>query len=613
MKANLGRMMFSVALVMVVLGLFVSTSDAKQPKKLKVKDARVVFCEELPAAVSGDLCDANGGTGSSLVLRGNVLDVDTVYQGGEVLVDDSGFIVYVGCRADRPVEFDSLAARSAEVVCLDGVISPGMINGHTHTGYDSNFPFTLEDRFEHRNDWRPFYWWPSGHDLQFGYAEIRHVMSGTTATVSGSYSPGMALNLDALYALGLRDVQWDTFPLEAPGDHIKNTGPCSDFPEHGDFPDKVSGDEYVPHVAEGIDAAAHNEFLCLAEFMGDDWTLLHGVATDAHDGRFMAESGVGLVWTPRGNSHHYGNTAQVRMMSDQGVLLSLGSDWTPTGSATLGRELQCADQWNRSYLDDAFTARELWLLTTYNPAVSLGVADLMGRLTPGLLANIVIYDGQGDRNPYRAAIKGGPKEIALVLQGDVMRAYLGLSPQTAALYGDLGLMNDMGISPIVEGCEPYAEPWAGVFDVCGIDKFICTDTPETRAFAGDYAQFWLLSATVHDPGFQAGYGPSYPLFFCEEPPDEPPCTPSRPGEYDGIPTTRGPAWQRDQDGDGIVDHDDNCRRVFNPIRPMDNGVQADADGDGRGDACDRCPLDVGNTCTAVDPYTGESVLIGNGH
>jgi hypothetical protein len=422
----------------------------------------------------------------------------------------------------------------------------------------------------------------------------------------------MALNLDALYALGLRDVQWDTFPLEAPGDYIKNTGPCSDFPEHGDFPDKVWGDEYVPHVAEGIDAAAHNEFLCLAEFMGDDWTLLHGVATDADDGRFMAESGIGLVWTPRSNSHHYGNTAQVRMMSNQGVLLSLGSDWTPTGSATLGRELQCAEEWNHTYLNHAFTAREMWLLTTYNPAVSLGVADLMGRLAPGLLANIVVYDGQGYRNPYRAVINGGPKEITLVLQGDLMRAFLGLPLQTAAMYGDLGLMNAMGSSPIVEGCEPYAEPWAGVFDVCGIDKFICTDNAETRYFAGDYAQFWLLSATLHDPGFQAYYGPSYPLFFCEEPPDEPPCTPSRLGEYDGISITHGPAWQRDQDGDGIVDHDDNCRRVFNPIRPMDNGVQADADGDGRGDACDQCPLDTAASCFAVDPYTGEPVRVTGG-
>ena len=37
--------------------------------------------------------------------------------------------------------------------------------------------------------------------LQHGWAEIRHFMSGMTASVSGSYSPGMAINLDVPFFL----------------------------------------------------------------------------------------------------------------------------------------------------------------------------------------------------------------------------------------------------------------------------------------------------------------------------------------------------------------------------------------------------------------------------
>ncbi|MCB9618416.1 MAG: thrombospondin type 3 repeat-containing protein [Sandaracinus sp.] len=60
----------------------------------------------------------------------------------------------------------------------------------------------------------------------------------------------------------------------------------------------------------------------------------------------------------------------------------------------------------------------------------------------------------------------------------------------------------------------------------------------------------------------------------------------------------------DMDGDGIDDAADNCETIFNPIRPLDNGMQADSDSDGIGDACDPCPLggDANPaTCIAVDP------------
>jgi len=326
----------------------------------------------------------------------------------------------------------------------------------------------------------------------------------------------------------------------------------------------------------------------------------------------MAENGVGLVWSPRGNSHLYGNTAQVRMLKNQGVLISLGSDWTPTGSMNLQRELQCADEWNQQYLDEAFSDRELWLMTTYNPAVSLGVDDLVGRLAPELLGNIVVYDGRETANPYQAAIDAGPEDVVLVLVGDIMLPEFGLEPQTYALYGDLAFMDALDGSPIVDGCEQYAEPQVGVYDVCGVEKFMCIDRLEVQvAFDEPYTGFGLLSEVIHDPDYEWFYGPSYPLFFCEDPPDEPPCAPWRPDEYDGVATS-GPASSSDWDGDGIVDNRDNCRKVFNPIRPMDHGFQADADEDGRGDACDKCPLDAGAFCTAIDPYTGEPVLITDG-
>ena len=85
-----------------------------------------------------------------------------------------------------------------------------------------------------------------------------------------------------------------------------------------------------------------------------------------------------MIWSPRSNLSLYGNTAPVTMLKNQGVLLSLGTDWTPSGSANLLRELNCADRLNHLYYDDAFTDRELWLMATRNPAVALGVSDKLG-------------------------------------------------------------------------------------------------------------------------------------------------------------------------------------------------------------------------------------------
>ncbi len=84
---------------------------------------------------------------------------------------------------------------------------------------------------------------------------------------------------------------------------------------------------------------------------------------------------------------------------------------------------------------------------------------------------------------------------------------------------------------------------------------------------------------------ESSVGGIYPLFFCEIPSDEPTCTPQRSESVNGSTIYTGVATADDPDGDGI-EAGDNCPRVFNPIRPLDAGSQADTDGDGIGDACD---------------------------
>jgi len=84
--------------------------------------------------------------------------------------------------------------------------------------------------------------------------------------------------------------------------------------------------------------------------------------------------------------------------------------------------------------------------------------------------------------------------------------------------------------------------------------------------------------------------------------DEPSPEEPSPEEPKPEPVTPPPAPPTDSDGDGIPNASDNCPNVFNPIRAIDGGVQADSDGDGDGDACDVCPLDANTTmCKMFDP------------
>ena len=111
-----------------------------------------------------------------------------------------------------------------------------------------------------------------------------------------------------------------------------------------------------------------------------------------------------------------------------------------------------------------------------------------------------------------------------------------------------------------DACDPI--------DVCGADRAVCAE----REFGESYDD---IAREVSG---------SYPAFFCGLPDDEPSCVPARVGEFSGEVTAD------DADGDGIADADDNCPSVFNAVRPIDGGVQPDADGDGSGDPCDMTPL-----------------------
>ncbi|HUQ07938.1 MAG TPA: thrombospondin type 3 repeat-containing protein [Kofleriaceae bacterium] len=544
--------------------------------------ATVMQCPtQLAAPTTGD-CDVTTGTGSAVVLQGTVLGLGTTYLDGAV-VYDGNLITYVGCDPSGAPGF----ATAKRINCGDNVISPGLINAHDHVTYNNRAPLASTAahdprRYGHRNDWRDA--WPTPPN-QYGntssntdgvrWNEIRHVLAGTTSMTGSGHADGMVRNLDdvaaAEFALGFERLQYEVFILNdnSTNEHTipANCGWNFEYDER----EVKALDSLVSHASEGIDSRSRAEFQCQRtsfgggqDFVENNTAHVHVVAANATDYYDMATDGSVLVWSPRSNISLFGNTSQAQVMHRLGGTVAIGTDWTYTGSANMLRELACVDELNQNYLDDAFTDEDIWKMATINAALSGRSEELIGSLTTGKLADIAIFRATAGET-YRAVIAAGDADVALVVRdGDV-------------LYGE----DDVVAALSATACETVT--------VCTQSRRICAQREFNQTFA-------TLAGNVPL---------AYPAIICTPPADEPTCLPSRMNEYDGITAT-------DMDGDGRADAMDNCPRTFNPIRPMDSGVQADVDGDGMGDACDPTPvgtdLDNDTIANATDncPFTSNT-------
>lgn len=534
-----------------------------------------ILCENPPLDPEpGGGCRIEPGE-SGLLFRGAVLSAQGELRNAELLVGGDGRIVCAECDCSSHELYD----QATRITCPTGVASPGLINAHDHITYAGNAPYPFgSQRYDHRHDWRL----GRGRHLRVpsevtpgavGWGEMRQVMSGTTSIVGSGGVGGLLRNLDRSRALQegleLPPSYYEVFPLgDASGAVINRT--CA-YPNmtRAEHPAIGATEAYVPHVAEGADLQARNEFLCMsmATEGGSDLLLpksafIHAIGLLPQDYALMALRHTSLIWSPRTNIALYGLTAEVTTAAGVGVRIALGTDWTISGSMNMLRELRCADDLNRHQYNRFFTDRELVDMATVNAAEAMGVDGQLGSLAPGLWADVAIYEGLGRRNGYRAVIDAEPEDVLLVLRGG------------RVLYGDENLVAALDD----DGCEPLV--------VCGSAKLACAESETGRTLSQlRWSARFRPDARVEEP---------YPLFFCGEPETEPTCIPYRPGTFSGQ------SHPDDVDGDGVPNDEDNCPAIFNPPRPMDNGRQSDVDADGVGDACDPCPLDPDSTvCTPL--------------
>ncbi|MGH1347417.1 MAG: amidohydrolase family protein [Nannocystales bacterium] len=538
----------------------------------------VVECDnDIPAAPRGEVCVGTAGSGNATLIRGTVLAGQTIYETGTMLLEGDR-ITCVGCDCA-----DEAPQDAATLDCAEGVVSPGLVNPHDHITFSLSQPQPHGDeRYDHRHEWRRGFnghteidTYPGSNNSTEGvlYGELR-MLFGAATSISGSGSAsGLLRNLDRgndTEGLSGVDVEYSTFPLGDSDGTLLSQGCAYPFIEGVGA---LNASAYMPHIAEGITDDANNEFTCLSGQPGNDLiesntAVIHGIGVRPTDIREMADVGAKLVWSPRSNIDLYGITADVLAYHHQGVGIALGTDWSASGSMNVMRELACAAYLNENHYDGAFSDYELWMMSTYWAAASQGAGSQIGLLAPGFVADVSIFDGS--ENPdYRAIIEGQPSDVALVLRGGM------------PLFGSAAVVESLVAAEDLGGCE--------TLDMCGTDKRVCVELDTGLTLA-------QITGAVNPD--------SYDLFACDTPDLEPSCNPFREMEF---PARAGVT---DADGDGIADADDNCPSVFNPLRPMDGGQQADEDQDNIGDACDLCALEPGDDCEVPDPLDADGDGVG---
>lgn len=296
------------------------------------------------------------------------------------------------------------------------------------------------------------------------YSEVKAMLGGQTAFQNGTPDP-------ATDNLMIRNVESPNFGRQAVASHV----PSIDELTGSDLAALLTGmrngqvDAWLTHLAEGVrdgqrrpgdTTSSRAEFVSLISkgLLTDMTVIVQGNGLEEADFAAMRAApsirldGIGdglgakLVWSPLSNLLLYGQTALVYQAMKEGVTVSLGTDWSPSGSRNLLDELKIADIGLRDSrllgLDrdlipslsingktgdarrDAKIALDKVIveMVTTNPAKTLRWSQNVGSIEPGKFADLVVITKPDRRrasylpdSAYRDLIDATEKNVRLVL------------------------------------------------------------------------------------------------------------------------------------------------------------------------------------------------------
>jgi cytosine/adenosine deaminase-related metal-dependent hydrolase len=397
-------------------------------------------------------CGAPIRTGT-YVLHGDVVLPTGVARGYYLTVTD-----------EKIAAISPIAPKTATVVETNGIIFPGLIDGHGHVEYNHIPLADLGKRYQDRDQWpgaskyKTLVKDPKNAVTTAGlqcealrHGEARALVGGTTA-IQGTPQTACVRSL-------VRNIEGENFCQDRIRQNVTDiSGFSRSISGKPSFAQSIKSDiaankldAFVVHAGEGIDEHARAEWdqLVSQGLNVPELVMIHTAAFGAKEYSEAAAAGAKIVWSPLSNLLLYGKTADVPTAMKAGVMVSLGSDWAPSGSANLLGELKVADRANQRLWSNYITDEQLVDMVTINPATAFGWDRFVGSIEVGKYADLMVVTAQPGMSPYRSLIQAKPQDVLLVtISGD-------------PLYGAPAVMDGLGKKGDYE-----------VIDACGAPRAI---------------------------------------------------------------------------------------------------------------------------------------------
>jgi 5-methylthioadenosine/S-adenosylhomocysteine deaminase len=380
-------------------------------------------------------------------VTGRVVTMSTqadVLERGTIYVDGDRIATILPADQPAPGGFTGIAA-----IDSGGTIYPGLIELHNHL--TNILPlWQVPKAYTNRDEWQNAAAYKSSVTGPMSaialadngtllpalvrYVESKCLLAGVT-TSQGITLSNWSGTIHRYYKGVLRTAEIGAPPV-LPQAHSKI--PDIDARDWAKFEHELqTASCFLLHLSEGIDAAARNHFLALRNAQ-NEWAIepslagIHCTALTAADFKIMAQHQAHVVWSPLSNLLLYGKTTDIVAARNAGLLVALGSDWSPSGSKNLLGELKVAKTVSAKF-DLGLSDYDIAAMATRNPAKILKWDNSLGTLTPGKLADFIVIAGKSD-DPYLHLISAREDDVILVAIGGRPR------------YGSAQLMAKLAVS-----------------------------------------------------------------------------------------------------------------------------------------------------------------------